>query len=220
MSLLLYGGYDEHHNSKFKNTIIEELPHKKGTITFIPVNSMDGIHDFYEFTNLFKRSNKYKFLYFPIDSPVSPILLKEVFKSDLIHLGGGNTFYFLKHLKRNKLFTYFKNFYHNGGVLSGLSAGGIILTPSIETASFPSFDRDFNEENLKDVKSLSLFPYEFFPHYKNSKRYENEMIKRSLTSKIALYAVPNGSLILYKNKNIIHQNKIFLFKNGERFVLR
>ena len=64
--------------------------------------------------------------------------LSELLKSDLIFLGGGNTFYFLKHLKSTGLIDELKTFAANGGVLCGLSAGAIIMTPHVHTASFPT----------------------------------------------------------------------------------
>src|SRR5690606_32920603 len=103
------------------------------------------------------------------------VLKQEVFKSDIIHLSGGNTFYFIKHLRQAKLLKDFKEFLNNGGVLTGLSAGAIIMTRSIQTAAFPSFDRDENEDNVRNFKGMGLVNFEFFPHYKNSLRYDREI---------------------------------------------
>ena len=36
--------------------------------------------------------------------------LEEVLKSDVIHLGGGNTYYFLKHLRKSKMLGVLKKY--------------------------------------------------------------------------------------------------------------
>ena len=63
--------------------------------------------------------------------------------------GGGNTFYFIKHLRRSGIFNRLIEYANNGGILTGLSAGAIMTTPNIMTASFPPWDRDDNEDNVR-----------------------------------------------------------------------
>jgi dipeptidase E len=57
-----------------------------------------------------------------------------------------------------------KKFIQDGGILTGLSAGAIMMTETIEMAGYPPFDCDENEDNLKNLKSLNLVDFYFFPH--------------------------------------------------------
>ena len=99
--------------------------------------------------------------------------------SDLVYLDGGNTYYFLWHLKKTGLFRLLQDYVSEGGVLAGCSAGGIIMTPDIRTAGFPNFDKDDNYVGLRDTEGLGVVGFEFsifflqlpsrlFVHYSSS----------------------------------------------------
>ena len=153
MNLVLYSGgsYDE--NLSLDKIALKLVNSRRVLrLTYIPADSLYAEEEFHEFVKHYKKLGVKKFLFFPIDINYSSILLEEVFKSDIIFLGGGNTFYFLKFLRRKKLFARFKDFVKRGGVLTGLSAGGIIMTPNIMTAGFPSFDKDDNDVLIKNLK--------------------------------------------------------------------
>ena len=57
--------------------------------------------------------------------------LHKALGSDVIYLAGGNTFYFLRNLRKSGLIPQLKKFVEQGGVLVGLSASAIIFTPNI-----------------------------------------------------------------------------------------
>jgi len=81
----------------------------------------------------------------------------------------------------------FRLFVERGGVLTGLSAGAIMMTENIEMAAYPEFDRDENWVGLKNLKSLGLVDFAFFPHFKNSTRYDAAFKKYSKLSNSAIY---------------------------------
>jgi dipeptidase E len=91
-----------------------------------------------------------------------------------------------------------------GKVVAGLSAGAILLTPSINTASFPTFDCDDNFVKLKNLKSLGLINYEFFPHYRNSERYRRALANYTKKSPYPLLGSPDlGGLVINENETRI-----------------
>ena len=67
----------------------------------------------------------------------------------------------VKSLEKTGLLKELKAWVRNGGVLTGVSAGAIIMTKNIETAAFPSFDCDENEDNVKNLAGLQLVDFEF-----------------------------------------------------------
>lgn len=219
MKLVLYSsGYDEdnrHIDDRLKKLIAKNDPQ----ITFIPSSSYLSFEEYGQFVEYYKRYNWKRFLHFPIDIDYSETLKKEAFQSDVIHLGGGNTFYFLKHLRKKKLLQELKNFVSRGGILTGISAGAILMTEHIETAGFPTFDRDDNEDNMKNLNSLKLTNFEFFPHYKKSQRYDTELINYSKTSKNPIYALSDGSGIIVDNGSIQFLGRCHAFVNGQKFLL-
>ncbi len=192
---------------------------KRPQITYIPSCSYDSPLYFEEFVHRFSRFEIYKFLYFPIDHSYNRIILSEAFKSDIIYLSGGNTFYFLKHLRDRKLMGKFKEFISNGGIVAGLSAGAILMTPNIITASIPRFDCDDNEIGLKNFKGLSLVNFEFFPHFKNSKRYVDTLKRYSKRIAYPLYASFDGGGVIIDD-NIISFINTVMFFNGKKSLLK
>ena len=92
-------------------------------------------------------------------------------RSDIVYLAGGNTYYFLDHLRRSGLLDELALFARRGGVVAGLSAGALILTPHIGLAGYPAFDRDENTVGLgrSGCRGLGLVGFEFFPHYRRSR---------------------------------------------------
>ena len=81
---------------------------------------------------------------------------------DAIHLSGGNTFHFLKWLKALQMANALKSYVNAGGVLIGASAGSILMTPNIGTATLCG---DTNNVALTDWSSLSLVNLAFWPHF-------------------------------------------------------
>ena len=118
-------------------------------LTYIPSSSYQSEIEFREIIKQYSIYGIKKFMLFPVDIKYDDTFLNEVLTSDIIFLGGGNTYYFLKSLRQQKLIPKLKKFVQDGGVLAGLSAGAILMTPNISTASYPDFDRDDNDVKLK-----------------------------------------------------------------------
>lgn len=218
MKLVLYGGGDADDNYELGLINISLTKKKFPKVVFIPSSSYEGEYDFHEFVDQFQSYGIDHFIYFPIDIPFDNTLLAEILQSDMIHLGGGNTYYFLRYLRRSGMLAHLKSFVKKGGVLSGLSAGGIIMTPNILTASYPYFDRDENDQNVKNLKALNLTHFEFFPHYRNSKRYEYELLEQSLRSINPIIASPDGHGIVIDNDSMIFHKKNYIFHRGKKII--
>lgn len=216
MKLVLYGGGDAEDNEVLDERLLLLTKKKRPKITFIPSCSYDAEIDFLDFIDRFSSFGVTQFIHFPVDIPFDDVLLKEAFKSDVIYLGGGNTYYFLKHLRKSKMIPLIREYLLNGGILAGLSAGGILMTPNIETAGFPSFDKDENYEDVKNLKGLNLVPFEFFPHYKSSRRYDLEILKHSRKSKYPLYASADGSGVIFDGEGVQFVGRNFVFSKGQK----
>lgn len=219
MKVVLYSGGSEEENRFLNERALELTGNDSPKLTLIPSSSYDAEDDFKFFVQEFSEIGVKKFLYFCVDIPFTQTLFLEVFQSDLIFLGGGNTFYFLKHLKKAGMFPHLKKFLDRGGVLCGLSAGGIVLTPHVHTASFPHFDRDENPFGMKNLSAMRLVNFEFFPHYKNSKRYDAELLHHSKNSLLPLYACADGGGIVVEDQQISFVGKAYQFYQGKKMAL-
>jgi dipeptidase E len=219
VKLVLYGGGHEEENLHLDAEAIRLARVENPRVTYIPSCSFDSEADFIAFVQSYRKLGLTKFIHFPIDVPYDQVLLSEAFSSDIIHLSGGNTFYFLKYLKKTKILSKLKEFVRNGGVLTGMSAGAIIMTPDIKTAGYPKFDCDDNDEKITNLKAMNIVPFEFFPHYKNSDRYEKELIFQSKKVKHPVYAVPDLSGIVVEGNTLKFVGKTVCFLEGKKIPL-
>lgn len=219
MKLVLYSGGHEEENSHLDAEAIRLTKVENPRITYIPSCSYDSETDFIAFVQNYRKLGITKFIHFPIDVPFDQVLLGEAFKSDIIHLSGGNTYYFLKYLRKTKILNMLKKFVKGGGVLTGMSAGAILMTPDIKTAGYPSFDSDDNDEKVKNLKAMNIVPFEFFPHYRNSDRYDKELIIQSKKMACPIYAVPDYSGIVIEGNSLKFVGKSVCFYRGQKITI-
>jgi len=218
MQVVLYsGGYYED-NFLLNQSILELCGKPRPRLTFIPSSSEWGMQDFAEFVDAFDQLKNLEYIYFPVDHLPSPTLVTNAFESDIIFLAGGNTFHFLSCLRKHRLISKLVKFSETPGkVIAGLSAGAIMMTPSITTAGFPVFDCDDNFVNLKDLKSLGLVPFELFPHFKNSPRYRRALAKYSRESQKPVLGLPDHSGLIVNNNETRLVGNVHIFHQGKGF---
>jgi len=217
MKLVFYSGGDEKENLTLDYSFLELIDKKNPVITFIPSSSYLSEQEFKSFVRHYSKFKITRFIYFPIDVPFDKIIFSEVMRSDAIHMAGGNTFYFLNSLRKAKLLPQLKKFAEKGGVLSGLSAGAIMMTENIEMAGYPDFDRDENIVNVKNLSALNLVDFLFFPHFKNSPRYDAVFNKYTRSTDKIIYACPDGAGIVVKNDEIRFIGKCYAYSKGHKF---
>lgn len=217
MNLVFYSGGDDKDNLLLDQAFIELLGKKNPVITFIPSSSYLSEQEFKSFVRHYSKYKITRFIHFPVDVPFDKILFQEVMRSDAIHMGGGNTFYFLNSLRKAGLLGQLKTFAEKGGLLTGLSAGAIMMTENIEMAGYPEFDRDENVVNIKNLSALNLVNFLFFPHFRNSARYDSVFKKYTRHSDKIIYACPDGAGIVVRDNEIRFIGKCFAFSKGHKF---
>jgi len=214
MKLVFYSGGEAKDNKLLDKELIRIIAKKDPLVSFIPASSYHGAHDFRDFVDQYKKFGIRKFLYFPVDVPFDKVMLEVVFKSDLIYMGGGNTFSFLKDLRAKKLLPKLKDFVSQGKVLAGLSAGAIMMTKDITTAGYPSFDRDENAVKLVNLRSIGLVQFDFFPHYRSTTRYDLEFKKLCTKTNRPILACPDGAGIVIEGQSMMFVGACHLFIDG------
>ena len=214
MSITLLSGCDFTSNIHILRDSVSDIP-KSETLTFIPFSDWDSDEDFIDFKNTFRRLGFKKFIKYSLDIHSSFVLENAVLDTPFIFLGGGNTYYFLETMKKRNFLKKLKNYHNIGGKLGGMSAGAIILSPNISTASYPAFDCDENVNNLRNYQSIGLYDYEFFPHFKNSKRYIEELSIQSKRTPNEIYAARDSSGIIETSNETSVYGDIWVFQKGE-----
>ena len=189
-------------------------------VTFVPGNSEDADCDFRDFKRTLAPSGLKHFLCIPVDQPLSGEDEAALLASDAIFLGGGNTFYLLHHLREHKLLGKLRTYARSGGLLMGLSAGSILMTPNVMTAEVPSLDSDENEVGVKDYSALDLVPFEFSPHYRPNRKTDAELLSHSKRSKRPIYACADGEGIVVRDGTIRFVGRVTVFHGGHKYSLQ
>jgi len=220
MKLVFYSGGQTTKNHILHQALSDLAGKGRGkTLTYIP---FCGEESRWYFHRAIRRYRPFGFKHFhclPVDEAFSPAELKRAFQTDAIYLAGGNTFYFLHHLKRSGILAKLLAFAKKGGVLAGLSAGGLIMTPKIDLAGYPANDADENKVKLKNLKSLGLVPFEFFPHYDDRPGLNRALARYSHKSSHPILAVKDGGGIVVNGASMQLHGKVKLWRNGDSFDL-
>jgi dipeptidase E len=122
-------------------------------------------------------------------------------------------------LRRAGLLDVLRRFARNGGVLAGLSAGALLLTPTIALAGYPEFDRDENDVGLRQLAALNLVSFEFFPHYAHSPRLWGALREYSRSSRFPVYACRDGSGIVIEDDQFTAHGEAWLFHQGHELKI-
>jgi dipeptidase E len=217
MKVVLYSGGQEPSNLLIHHALFQLVnPKQNASMTYIPF-CHDGSAFF--FKKAIKRYQGVGFTRFhclPVDVPFTQKALNKALRSDVIYLAGGNTFYFLHHLRKSGLIPQLKHFVERGGVLAGLSAGAIILTPTIRTAGPPLPNPDDNDVKLRNLRSLGLVRFEFYPHYTSSTATNQAILAYSQTTKYPILACPDGTGITINGNRMTFIGKVSMFSGGKK----
>jgi dipeptidase E len=219
MKLAFFSGGTREENYDLDHTIFDHISHYDPRFTFIASCKEDAdqlYHDFIEYYR-FYGVRHFRLIIHEEWSAYDHVGLED---SDLVYLSGGNTFYFLDGLKQSGLFFEVQRLAReNQAIVAGHSAGAIIMTPTINMADYPSFDRDDNFIELANLKSMKLVNFEFFPHYINSKNYIHAFNMKSHHLDHPLYCCPDGSGVFVARQNTTFFGKVYCYFRGKKFVI-
>lgn len=218
--LVLYSGGQNRSNHQLHQALVDLVGSKKRIrMAYVPFCE-DGCQIFFKrFERRYGRYGATDFQCLPVDVRPKRAEMEKALKGDIIYLAGGNTFYFLKHLRSSGLLARLKTFAEKGGVLAGLSAGAIMLTPNIELAAYPPFEPDENDVGIRNLKALGLVKFEFLPHFVNSKRMNEAMLMYSLLSKNPVLACPDGSGVVIDGWRKTYFGPAYIFHRGQKINL-
>lgn len=214
MNLWLYSSED---SPEVDSDLMSEFAGYKPTFTFIPSQSYGADEDYDDFIDRFSQHAYINFKIFHLEREIPHRDVKSLLNSDLIYLSGGNTFHFLFHLRKTNIIHDLKYYALTGGFLAGHSAGAILQTPDIRMAAHPEFDRDDNECGIRKLTALGLVEFEFFPHYRNSRKYSLALTSLSKERDTLIYAVPDGSGIVRTSRGLRFYGRIWGFYRGHKF---
>ena len=214
MKLVFYSGGNNEINEKLDLGLVKLIGKKDPRIGYIPSSSDLKRKYFDETKNYYAKYNISRFLYFDLDIEFDKNRLPELMSCDAIYLSGGNTFRFLHSIKTRRLVTFLRRYAKSRKVLVGVSAGSMIMTPSINTTVvFHSQKGDLNKLNtvgLRNFSALNLVNFEFIPHF-NGKEKGIFAKNYSKTRKDSVYACNDGSGIIVDGEKTVFYGEAVKF---------
>ncbi|MBB6021178.1 dipeptidase E [Paenibacillus sp. JGP012] len=171
------------------------------SIGYIP-SSSDPQRIYVEHTRRYYRQLGIEDLqYYDLDTEYEEGRINSLFQCDAIHLSGGNTFYFLSMLQKRNLLERLRSYVNSGGILIGVSAGSILMTPSIRLAGYGE-DADENDIDLTDLRALGLVNFEFAPHWDRSEVMLQSFQEYIQLHQTKVYACPDGGAVIVENESL------------------
>lgn len=210
-ALVLLSDFTEKDNVNLKRKMRELFLDKKYTLSYIPSMTDRELKYFERTKNKLSEYGNFEFNYFDIDDFCSIDKIEKIFKSDVIYLSGGNTYYFLNNLKKRYFITRLRRYVENGGYIIGLSAGAIMMAKDIAAARFG--DEDI--VGLSDLSSLDLVDFHFMPHWNEDSHYLNDIIEYSKNTGYTFYTCNDGDGIIVMNNRVHFFGDIKMIKEGE-----
>jgi dipeptidase E len=138
-------------------------------------------------------------LYVELDVAYKPDLLDSLFACDAIHLSGGNTYYFLYWLQQRGLMERLQHYAHNQGVLIGISAGAIMMTPTVASAQLCG---DVPYTPLTNSQGLGLVDFAFVPHIQDTPEEYARMQAYANHQQRVLYGCHDGDGIVVAGETV------------------
>ena len=131
--------------------------------------------------------------YFGVEQEFDAERVAELFGMDAIHLSGGNTFRFMHWLRTRGLTKGIRDFVDAGGTLIGVSAGAIIMTPDIGTASLCG---DLRVPGVEGDDGLALVEFLVVPHFIASDPARVGLSTLARHYRRNVYAIPDGAAVV------------------------
>ena len=234
-SAVLYAGGQTGRNAPLHEALLDlarrgpAAGRRRVRMTYVPFMAKGAGTYYHRFERRYRAFGGTDFRCVPADlpelarpGPARRRAAEALLTSDIVYLAGGNTFYFLLHLKRSGLASVLQKFAARGGVLAGMSAGAHLLTPHIQLAGYPPFDRDENDVLLprREQGALGLVDFEFFPHYRHSPRYRTALADYARRQRRALYACRDGGGLVVEGDRITPYGDVWRFDRGAQQRIR
>ncbi|MBZ9635212.1 Type 1 glutamine amidotransferase-like domain-containing protein [Clostridium sp. FP1] len=214
MNLVLYSKLESQINidtqDKINKALLEMVNNADATVGLIE-HTTDKENKYYKRNvDFYNKLGVYNILRFDLDERYDQLFEEKLFKCDIIHLPGGNTYYFLSMLKKRNMIYRLQEYIKGGGIIVGVSAGALMVSPTIGSAQFG----DENHVDLGDLSALGLVPFEIMPHWNRWSRYLADLQKYSLSNNVNIYTVCDGEGIIVQGDYIKLYGDIGIIENG------
>jgi len=145
---------------------------------------------FQEKVRYYARAGFEEISYFDVEEDHSVKETEAFFKNDVIHLSGGDPVVFWRRLEASGSLPLLHAFVARGGVLLGVSAGAMLMTPSLGVTTL-------SRGGLCDESAcLGLVEFEVIPHWSEHRVSAKAAERYALTKRVSLYGLSDGECII------------------------
>lgn len=176
-------------NEKVDLRLVELMKGRGSQIGYVPSGPEPDFRFHKERQSYYRRLNLSLDVFCDLDGEHSNAETNNLLACDAIHLAGGDTAAFLSRVRRNGMLKKLQGWANNGGLLIGVSAGAILMTPTIAVDALFSARRP---EDVEDAAALNLVPFEFFPHLHGKPSYLPDLLTYSTHNSRPIIACPDG----------------------------
>lgn len=212
MKLALFSDqrYDE--TKKITTRLLEIVGKSEPSIGYIS-SSPDPTQSFYQESKAYYAKFGVKLTpYVDMEEGYNAKIVEQVLESDAIHLSGGNTFRFLHWIDKRGMDKRLVNYAKTGGVLIGVSAGAILMTPDIAASEICG---DVNSIGLTNTKGLALIDFQYAPHANTDNQiYEKALAKSRKEQCVIVVAADADGIIVNEEKLELFGNPVVV-SNGQ-----
>lgn len=117
---------------------------------------------------------------------------------DVIYVCGGNTFKLLEFARETNFKSAIIKVLDKEGLYIGVSAGSILIAPSVQIASEVGADK--NDVGVTDFTGLGIVDITIFPHYEP--KYEIEIKNFELRNSVAVTRLTNNQAVMVQGQEV------------------
>lgn len=195
-------------NERLDRRWLELVNKAQPRLAYIP-SASDGTRKYFrDKCEYYKRYGISDLLYFDLNQEYDPARLDELLSCDAIHLSGGDPFQFLGSIRKRKFGPVLKKYLDDGGTLLGVSAGAIVLTPSI------SISHVFYKTRTDEHQAVGLVDFYFLPHWNLREQRLEDVIIFSRENQAAVYACSDGDGMVIRDGRVEVVGDLKLISKG------
>ncbi|GIM27928.1 hypothetical protein CPJCM30710_05940 [Clostridium polyendosporum] len=218
MKLFLLSKLNSHREDSVNKLLLSTIGKKGAQVGYISFNS-DSMRKVFNSNMFFYRGlGLSNILYFDLEEEFNSTITDNILNCDAIYLCSDDTNKLLYLLKKRNMNKILKRYVSQGGILVGVSAGGILMTEDIAIASLIVGE----EPPVKDATFLSLVDFTFIPHWQENTQYLPMLIDYSLQHRKKIYCCSDGYGIAVIDNKIeffgdivkIHEGNISIYKGN------
>lgn len=184
MPIIIYSDFKPNVSREVDDALLKLLEGSRCRIAYIPSDSDPKRRYFQKVQLSYEKLGISEVTYFDLGLEFDSLATVALLKHDAIHLSGGDPFKFLEHIKIRQFGPVLKSYLKSGGILIGVSAGAMILTPSLELIK----EIDSEPVPKSCQRALGLIDFEFYPHFKHDKLTTERIARYAKLRKKVIYA--------------------------------